>query len=444
MELGSLHLLQDHILVTSLFYRLLDNAIAEVHRREPNYRSLFPISVLPEQMIARYERHPYSGKFAAEVIRGVLTRGFEHINKVWTQSEKVVGVADPIAQFLGDSIIDAFYADQGLLSLEPYSYSGPSVQEILSRAYSERQTAAGVHYYVRTEGTRPLLLINPTGTPVTLWKHFLGDSAHDFKVILPHRRGTNLFSGGLQEDVDVQTESADLALILDSELASQVDVIAWCNGAKVALELVSARSHQISSMVLIGPMLKGVRGVAPAPSAFELNLQPLLNAVMKRPALAPVYSKAISQTTIPDWSRLRDDPVSRAQALFVLPARDHACDMIAPLTDPVSFVNIARRVASDETYPTAEALRNLKTRSMVILGSDDNVVSNALIMAALKHLCDTMVLSVIVQSSGHYVHDLQYHYFRWLLTEFLQNHKRPSASARVFVEEISRSCVGSA
>lgn len=430
--------------MTSIFYKLLDNTLAEVHRREPHYPSFFPISVLPEQMTARYQRHPYSGKLDAEVIKGALTRGFEHINKVWTRSEKAVNTADPIAQFLCDSIIDAFCADQGMLSLEPYSYSGGSVQEVLSRSYSERQAAPGVHYYVRTDGTRPLLLINPTGIPVTLWKHFLEDSAHDFKIILPRRRGTNPFIGGLQEDVDAQTESADLALILDSELGSPVDVVAWCNGARVALELANARTRQISSMVLIGPMLKGIRGVAPAPSTFELDLQPLLDAVIKRPALAPVYSKAISQTTAPDWSRWRDDPVSRAQALFVLPARDHACDMIAPLTDPLSFVNIARRVASDETYPTAEALRNLKTRSMVILGSDDNVVNNALIVGALKHLCDTMVVSAIVQSSGHYIHDLQYHYFRWLLTEFLKNHRRPSASARVFVEEISRCCGGSA
>jgi hypothetical protein len=33
----------------------------EVDRREPNYPCLFPDKRFTEQIIARYQRHPYSG-----------------------------------------------------------------------------------------------------------------------------------------------------------------------------------------------------------------------------------------------------------------------------------------------------------------------------------------------------------------------------------------------
>jgi pimeloyl-ACP methyl ester carboxylesterase len=113
--------------------------------------------------------------------------------------------------------------------------------------------------------------------------------------------------------------------------------------------------------------------------------------------------------------------------------------MIVNLTEPQSFINIARRVASDESYPMDRALRSLRTRTMVVQGSDDNVVSNELVSSALNKLCETPILKVVVKGSGHYIHDLQYHYFRWLLNEFLVHHQSPQRTARTSVETVGRS-----
>jgi pimeloyl-ACP methyl ester carboxylesterase len=248
-----------------------------------------------------------------------------------------------------------------------------------------------------------------------------------------------LFRGGLQQHVDIRTESADCASILDAESLAEVDVLAWCNGARVAIDLANCRAHQISSLVLLGPMLKGIRAVSARPSTFERDLQPLLDAVSKDSALAPFLSRTIlQQSTSPDWARWKNAPMARAQALFSLPAKDHAFGVMAPLADPQSFINIARRVASDESYPMDDALGKLKTRTMIIMGSDDNIVSNELVTLAMKTICDRAILKVALRGSGHYIHDLQYHYFRWLLTEFLGKRRSPSVTARVSVEELGR------
>jgi pimeloyl-ACP methyl ester carboxylesterase len=428
--------------MNSTFYKLLDNTMAEVCRREPTYTSSFPITVAYEGITSTYSQHPLCDKLPSEAVEQALVEGLTYFSRVWTKSKEASTGADPIAQFLCDSIVDALFADQGLLALQPhdgFSNSRPIV-EVLAQQYSERRTLGGLCYYIRNAGSRPLLLINATGTPVAIWNQFVADTAHDFKIILPNRRGSDLFKGGLQQHVDITTESADLASILDAELLEQADILAWCNGARVAIDLANCRAYQISSMVLLGPMLKGVRGVAPKPSNFERDLQPLLDAVTKESSLAPFLSKTISkQSTSPDWRRWVNSPRTRAQALFALPAKDHACGMMAPLTEPQSFINIARRVASDESYPMDHALGKLQTRTMVIMGSADNVVSSELVWSAIKQMCHNSISRVVVSGSGHYIHDLQYHYFRWLLTEFLENHRLPQRTARIWVDDLSRS-----
>jgi len=423
--------------MNSRFYRLLDNTMAEVCRREPIYTSLFPMTVSREGVASAYQQHPLCDRLPLEAMEQALTEGLAYVAKRWVQSKQASTGTDPVACFLCDSIVDAFCADQGLLTLRPHNGFSRSTSDILAQDYSERLTSGGLPYYIRNKGIRPLLLISATGAPIAIWNQFLSDASHDFKIILPRRRGGDLVRGGLQQHVDIRAESADLASILDEELFAQTDILAWCNGARVAIDLAISRGHQISSMVLLGPMLKGIQGVTASPSNFERDLQPLLEAVSKDASLAPFLSQVIAnQPTSPDWRRWLNAPTNRAQALFAMPAKDHADAMIAMLTEPQSFINIARRVASDESYPMNHALEKLQTRTMVIMGSDDSIVSNALVLAAMKKLCHNAISTVVLKGSGHYIHDLQYHYFRWLLIDFLENHQSPRATARITVEHL--------
>lgn len=423
--------------MSSIFYKLLDNTMDEVCRREPTYASSFPITVSHEGMVSAYAQHPLTSKLPQGAVEQALTEGLAYVGKSWAKANHASSGTDPIAGFLCDCIVDAFCADQGLFALQPHSGLRASIVDVLAHQYSKRQTPKGVCYYVRNGGSRPLLLINATGAPIAVWGQFLADATHDFKIILPHRRGSDLFRGGLQQHVEIRTDSTDLASILDAESLQQADILGWCNGGRVAIDLATCRPHQISSMVLLGPMLKGVQGITARPSNFERDLQPLLDAVSMESSLAPFLSQVIAkQPSSPDWSRWTNAPASRAQALFAMPAKEHADAMIAMLTDPQSFINIARRVASDESYPMNNALRNLLARTMVIIGSDDTIVSNLLVLSAMKQLCHNPISTVMLKGSGHYIHDLQYHYFRWLLNEFLENHLVPPGTARITVGDL--------
>lgn len=426
--------------MNSTFYRLLDNTMAEVCRREPVYTSSFPITAPYHGMVSVYGQQPLCHELPAAAVEHALSEGMDYIVQKWGTAQPAEAKADPMTQFLCDCIVDAFCADQGLLALQPHDSSSGPIVELLEQQYSKRQTPECVGYYVRNGGSRPLLLINATGAPIAVWHQFMADPAHNFKIIVPDRRGSDLFRGGLQQQVDIRRDSNDLGSILDAESLEQVDVLAWCNGARVGIDLANSRTHQISSMILLGPMLKGIQGISASPSNFERDLQPLLEAVRKESSLASFMANVIAkQPTSPDWSRLANTPANRVQALFAMPAKVHASAMIAMLTVPQSFINIAHRVASDESYPMNQALEKLQTRTMVIMGSDDGIVSNELVSSAMKQMCRNKITQVILRGSGHYIHDLQYHYFRWLLNEFLENQRSPRSTARIGVESVGRS-----
>ena len=74
---------------------------------------------------------------------------------------------------------------------------------------------------------------------------------------------------------------------------------------------------------------------------------------------------------------------------------------------------------------------------MVIMGSDDQVISNELVRSAIKRLCSNRITQVLVSGGGHYIHDLQYHYFRLMMTEFLGSDRKISlGSSRLRVDHI--------
>ena len=41
-----------------------------------------------------------------------------------------------------------------------------------------------------------------------------------------------------------------------------------------------------------------------------------------------------------------------------------------------------------------------------------------------------------MSGAGHYIHDLQYPYFRWILGEWLAVHSAPTSTARVRVGQV--------
>jgi pimeloyl-ACP methyl ester carboxylesterase len=414
--------------MASVFEELINNGLAEIRRRDASFRITIPSGCALEE--------PQCSERLLSILKPAdineaLRKGVSYISSISPNSRQQVDRDDVLAGFLIHCIMDAFLAETGIISLLPCSFYPPLEEVAVATGYSMKRVPGRGAYYVRQSGTVPLLLINATGSPIAIWNRFLMDPWHDFKIIIPCRRGVDLLRGGFLDNVDIEQDSTDLVAILRNESLACIDVLAWCNGARVAVDLASRDVVQIKTMTLLCPMLKGVQGVPPDPSVFERDLQPLLDAALAQPDLAAIISKSIaSRLAAPDWTTIRADANLQAQMLFALPAQEHAYDVVASLIDSRSLLNIARRVASDDTYQMRSAIERLKARTLLIFGSHDTVVSNKLTHSAFRKMCKAPTSIVTLQGAGHYIQDLQYQYLRWFLTEFVIKESLPDESVR--------------
>ena len=171
----------------------------------------------------------------------------------------------------------------------------------------------------------------------------------------------------------------------------------------------------------------------PAGSKFEDDLNRIFEAIDRGPHLAKMFATAFrSQFEFTGWDKLVDNPDQRAATLFGLAARERLPALVAPMVRPEFLVNYSRRVLLDQAHGIHVSLARLKMPVMLLLGDRDNRVNNDFTVAALR-AWGVRFLQVRLTGAGHYLYDLQYQYFRSILSTFLAG-ASPTASARVEVE----------
>jgi pimeloyl-ACP methyl ester carboxylesterase len=419
----------------ALFHGLLDDALAEITRREPVYLSRFEL-VLPlfRKQVRRHLAHPLFASFSETEMEAALASAIRHFRKrgVSATVRENDGDGDPVAMLLCCSIADAYAASLGRLTLFP-AVKAPDGD--IAHGYEDRRTVNGARYLVRCAGQSPLLLINACGMSLSLWRRLMMDQSARWRLIVPESPCTDLLQGGMRTADDLSAEIGAIAAALDDAAVDRTDLLAWCSGARVAVEFAARFPERVRSLVLVSPTLRGAEGVVPAGSNFENDMNRIFEAVDRGPYLAPAFANAFTQSEFTDWEKLANKPDQRAVTLFGLPAREHLPALIAPMVSPDFIVNYARRVLADQKHAVHASLARLKMPVMLLLGDCDNRVNNSFTVAALK-ASGVRFLRVEVRGAGHYIYDLQYQYFRSILSTFLAG-GTPTPSARVEVESVT-------
>jgi pimeloyl-ACP methyl ester carboxylesterase len=422
----------------SLFDGLLDSALSEVLRREAGYFGRFPLTLPPsDAAIESYLCQSVLATYPAAWLIDALARGDEYLTGKYLPFTRQPGEPDPVARFMLDSIIDAFAAEQGDLSLRPGPEPSIRLPEHLAQEYDRRETVEGVRYLIRRLGSRPLLLLNAIGIPLALWTKFLTDPLHDFRIIIVESRSTDLLSGGVQGSTDLSTDTEDIAAVLKCEAIGEINVLGWSNGGRIAINLASKYSEHVRSLLLLGPTLSGIKGMPPVRNAFENSLQDVFLALRDDTKLANVFVKLLgNRARPPDWEGVADSPDKRAETMFAMPAEEYASMLLVPMARENDLLNYGRRITADLSYPMDQALANLKMPVLLITGQHDNVISNAFASTALATYVPGAI-HINVKDAGHYIHDLQYPYFLWLLESFIAELRPPVSTARIEVKTTS-------
>jgi pimeloyl-ACP methyl ester carboxylesterase len=248
--------------------------------------------------------------------------------------------------------------------------------------------------------------------------------------------GHDLIGGGLQDECELASDATAILEALDHSGLEDTDILAWCDGGRLAIELARRRPRQIGALVLLSVSLRGTKALNPPATPYEANFSKVMSTIAERPALAPMFAKMLGEQILStDWDGFADDVEGRVAALCRLPAQAHEPLIRVPLSTERFLLNHGKRIRSDAGFAVDDAIRALDLPLLMITGDRDHIANGAVARGALGKAARRGIHARIT-GAGHYSFDLQYAYFRLLLTEFLMNGKRPKAMARIEVEEM--------
>lgn len=417
-----------------LFFSLLDDAIGEVLRREPTYFSRFELAALdPALQTQAYHTHPLFEDYSKAKISECLEIGKAYFIRNGLKYSKDIGKRDAVSAMLFDSVMDAFAAEQGRLLIRPEPFNDSRFVQRFKASYDQHMASNGLRYFISRQGHRPLLLITAVGVPIAAWSKLLLDGSHEFRIIVVETRYSDIYSGGLRGNTHLRTDAEDIAAVLEGEQIDSVDVIAWSNGARVAIELAFSWATLVRSLILLGPTLCGIEGITPIYSEFEEQITRIFAAVGKNPVAANFFSRALTESIrVRNWDSCGADPDRRARMLLSLPAREHAPMLIAPLANGDLLFNFMERFAADLRHQIRDRLSSLKLPLLVVTGDHDHIVSNSFTHAVLSRFVPHFI-HVNVKGAGHCTQDLQYRYFRSLIKCFTNGDWPAISTARIEV-----------
>lgn len=402
---------------------ILLDVFGEVTLRDPTFFTRQPVGFEPiSTLVERYRSHPLFAAVGDAAIERQLAAAQAFFAARGLQRAEQPAAQSRLAHVLCDAAMDAMAADTGLIPLRAPARRSEAFAEVLASDYDMRATPGGVTYLVRKGGRRWLLIVGAVGIPVAAWSRLLGDTDHDYKVLVVESAGCDLIAGGQSGEADLISDTARIARVLDAEGVEAIDVVGWCSGGRIAVQLAADEPERVQSLILISASLRGVAGSDVKATQFEEDINGIFDAVTRSPGTAGFLSDLLMNS-----NKLAQPPVEDA-ALFRLPAREQAAALVAPLATGEDLKRYAARIAADKAHATAVSLAAVLAPILAIAGRHDHVISNAHTWETLK-ACAPQTVNAVISGAGHYGYDLQYPYFLMLLDAFTQG--RPFAAARI-------------
>lgn len=289
-----------------------------------------------------------------------------------------------------------------------------------------RRTRDGRKYRVWGDGPIPLILINARGIPLLLWSKLLCDETLPFRIYVIDDESGDILNGGIATVLNAKQAASEILEVVDDQRLADVLVVGWSNASRVALEVAVAGGGRISRLVLLTPTFSGPVDVAGQYTEFQNGQRRIFDAAVRSPERADDIADLLRKRWLApiEWraSRL---PIGVQEENFLrLPSRDVAAALVVPFSDGANLLRYAHQSKQDELHATSHVLSELANsvdiKLLLLTGAHDQFVSNAhtraVMASARMHYAEACIFG-----AGHYLHDLQYGYFRKLLISFVRD-----------------------
>lgn len=422
---------------SELFEGLLRDALTEITGRHPEYFSQRTLEVPPlERLTQEFGRHPLLADVPADEIAGAVCAGLKYFAQHGVPVRRDCERTDQISSLLIRSALDAHAAARGRIPLTVSQPRELATADVLCGRYRLEKTPKGAPYVLARGGTHALLVITAIGLPLRLWLCLLDDRDLDRRCLIVQGGNGLLVEGGMPQPSSAWRDADDIKEAVYNERLRKLDILAWCSGARTAVEIARTLPQHVASMTLLAPTFHGSEAVAKYASAFEDTLPNVHKMLSQDPERGRLFLQSVVQSA-PSWdlSALKHEPEKCVKAVLSLPPHAFARDLALPLSTVQDFTNYMERAAVDKPYDVSSALAEVRCPITLITGTHD-AVTNTHAARDLLARCAKNVTHVTVLGAGHHIHLLQYGYFKYVLSCALE-HVAPMKSLRLHVEQLA-------
>lgn len=418
-----------------LFDGLLRNALTEITGRHPEYFSHRTLDVPPlERLAQEYGRHPLLADSDADEIIEVACNGLKYFAERGVPIRRDCERTDQISSLLIRSALDAHVAACGKISLKASEPGELTTADVLCGRYRLEKTDKDARYVLARGAGDTLLVISAIGLPLKLWLRLLDDRDLGRRCVVVQGRDGLLVEGGMPQPSSLWRDAEDIKEAVRNEGLQSLDILAWCSGARTAVEIARTLPQHVASMTLVAPTFHGCDEVANYVSPFEDTLPNVHKMLAQDPQRGRVFLQSVVQSA-PSWdlSALKHETEKCVKAVLNLPPQAFARELALPLCTVQDFTNYMQRAAIDKSYDIGSALAEVRCPITLITGTHD-AVTNTLAARDLLVRCARNVTHVTVLGAGHHIHLLQYGYFRYVLDCALER-TTPLRTLRLHVEQ---------
>ncbi|WP_375411098.1 amino acid adenylation domain-containing protein [uncultured Bradyrhizobium sp.] len=391
---------------------LLDDLAHEITERDRGYLSAFSISLPAEKDIAGHIR---SAGHDPSRLMPIILDGRDYLQE---RLALTVGAGDPVGWTLAEGLIDIALSSAGLLELVPEPRDERLLEVIISADYDMVSLPSGQRAIAARRPGRPLVVVSALGVPLSTWRSLISDRDGPFRPIFIETRCGDFYSGGMRSDVPLETHAEDVIAGVDLLDIPSFDLLGWCNGGRIAIEIARRIPERIRTVTLLATTMRGGQGVEARSCPYEDNLEKAFRRIREKPASAGLMSKMLNQLfeTV-DWTAI-NEPEARASTFLSRARASLSADLGRPMATGEFLANYAARTAADERFDLRSAVKSVSCPILVVVGDRDAIVANPHTIAATRPA--SQVKTAAIRGCGHYVPDLQYRYLRLLLSRFYQ------------------------
>jgi thioester reductase-like protein/pimeloyl-ACP methyl ester carboxylesterase len=275
-------------------------------------------------------------------------------------------------------------------------------------------------YYVGGQGSIPVVIINAYGQSLHFWTELFSLMRADYRIYLWEIRGTSVVAGGMQGCFSVEDHIRDALRLIDTEALQRCNLMGWCTGGKIALEVASRAPERIARVVCLTPSFKGTAGEN-LDTQYEKSMEPICHAVDRMPEQAKLVQEFMGSffggVDSKDDTRGGDLGKNVTNVLSMV-NRNVRPLLVAPFVAESSILNYARQLLEFWAHDISYLYDKVEVPIMVLSGERDEIADPKLAHKVIKKFPNSIGFQII--GGSHYIHKDNSHSVKRMLDAFVE------------------------